>query len=140
LAGADAEVVDALAEFGLHLGLAFQAVDDLLGIWGRPEVTGKPVWSDVRQRKKSLPIVSALCSGEPGSARLRNLLARPELSEAEVALAVTLIEECGGRKRAEEEARQELVLALSALEGAALQSAPRAELVGLARFLGEREY
>ena len=37
-----------LAGFGAHCGLAFQLTDDLLGIWGAPEVTGKPVRSDVR--------------------------------------------------------------------------------------------
>ena len=49
-----------LRAFGEHLGLAFQHVDDLLGIWGDPAVTGKPVFSDLRNRKKSLPVVAAL--------------------------------------------------------------------------------
>ena len=52
-----------LAAFGAHVGLAFQLVDDLLGIWGEPEVTGKPVRADLRARKKSLPVVAALNSG-----------------------------------------------------------------------------
>ncbi|MCU1488921.1 MAG: polyprenyl synthetase family protein, partial [Acidimicrobiaceae bacterium] len=45
LAGASDEVVRALDCFGMELGLAFQAVDDLLGIWGDPATTGKPAWS-----------------------------------------------------------------------------------------------
>ncbi len=58
LAGApDADVVDALADFGRHLGIAFQAVDDVLGIWGEPGRTGKPVGSDLRPHKKTLPVV-----------------------------------------------------------------------------------
>ena len=65
--GAPAELAMGLAEFGGHVGLAFQLTDDLLGIWGAPEVTGKPVRSDLRARKKSLPVVAALTSGsEPG--------------------------------------------------------------------------
>ena len=52
-------------EYGDHLGLAFQLVDDLLGIWGDPAVTGKPIWSDLRQRKKSLPVASALARRRP---------------------------------------------------------------------------
>src|SRR5262249_26216405 len=63
LAAAPAPLVDGLSSFGHHLGLAFQAIDDLLGIWGQPEVTGKPAWSDLRERKKSLPVVLALASG-----------------------------------------------------------------------------
>ena len=49
LAGAGDEVVLQLRAFGGHLGLAFQAVDDLLGIWGDPAVTGKPVFGDLVQ-------------------------------------------------------------------------------------------
>src|SRR5207237_313986 len=69
LGGADDATADALEAYGYHLGLAFQAVDDLLGIWGEPEATGKQTWSDLRQRKKSLPVVAALAAGGPGSER-----------------------------------------------------------------------
>ncbi len=51
------QTIVALAGFGAHVGLAFQLTDDLLGIWGAPEVTGKPVRADLRARKKSLPVV-----------------------------------------------------------------------------------
>ncbi len=63
LAGAPAATVEALADFGRHLGIAFQAVDDVLGIWGEPSVTGKPVGNDLRQHKKTLPIALALAQG-----------------------------------------------------------------------------
>lgn len=53
LGGADDRTADTLEAYGYHLGLAFQAVDDLLGIWGDPDSTGKQTWSDLRQRKKS---------------------------------------------------------------------------------------
>src|SRR5579875_3684643 len=62
LAGAPEATVGALRDYGRHLGLAFQAIDDLLGIWGDPERTGKPSHSDLRQRKKSLPVAAALVS------------------------------------------------------------------------------
>ena len=63
LAGAPAATIEALAEFGRHLGIAFQAIDDVLGIWGEPGVTGKPVGNDLRQHKKTLPIALALAQG-----------------------------------------------------------------------------
>ena len=47
LAGAPDATVEALADYGSHLGTAFQAVDDVLGIWGEPARTGKPVGSDL---------------------------------------------------------------------------------------------
>src|SRR5262249_56186787 len=62
--GAPPSVAMGLAGFGAHAGLAFQLTDDLLGIWGSPAVTGKPVRSDLRARKKSLPVVAALQAGQ----------------------------------------------------------------------------
>lgn len=55
--------------FGRAFGLAFQARDDHLGVWGDPAVTGKPVGSDIERGKRSLPIVLAL-SRSPNPARL----------------------------------------------------------------------
>ncbi len=60
LAGAEKSQVESLHTYGLELGLAFQAIDDLLGIWGNPQVTGKPAGNDIRENKRSLPIVIAL--------------------------------------------------------------------------------
>ncbi|RRR75584.1 MAG: polyprenyl synthetase family protein [Candidatus Viridilinea halotolerans] len=65
VAGAPANAVAALATFGLSMGLAFQIEDDILGIWGAPEVTGKPRAADLYRRKVSLPVVHALaCAAE----------------------------------------------------------------------------
>ena len=77
--GAPPSLAMSLADFGSHTGLAFQLVDDLLGIWGAPEVTGKPVWSDLRTRKKTLPVVAAMAgpaSADAASRELCDLLAR----------------------------------------------------------------
>lgn len=100
LGGADDRTADQLEKYGYHLGLAFQVVDDLLGIWGDPEATGKQTWSDLRQRKKSLPVVAALAAGGPASERLGELLAADAksidfdtFSEEEFAARAALIEE-----------------------------------------------
>ncbi len=60
LAGAEADRVSHFASFGRNLGLAFQILDDQLGIWGIQEETGKPRGDDLISRKKSLPILLAL--------------------------------------------------------------------------------
>ncbi len=138
LAGAPQDLVEALRRFGLHLGLAFQAVDDLLGIWGRPEATGKPAWSDLRQHKKTLPVVAVLESG--GSAPLRDILSNGHLPEAEVARAARLVEENGGRRLTEEEAERQLAAALAALEEGAAADGAAGELRELARFVVAREF
>jgi geranylgeranyl diphosphate synthase, type I len=140
LAGAGAPVVAALAGFGGHLGLAFQAVDDLLGIWGDPAVTGKPVFGDLARRKTSLPVALALASDDDGARELAGLLGRPELGAAELERAAALVEACGGRAGAEEQARAELARALAALEGVPVDPGARADLAAIARFVAARDY
>ena len=72
-AGGDAEDVSRMNAFGIQLGMAFQLVDDLLGLWGDPGTTGKPVLSDLRSRKKTAPIVHALSSGTAAGEQLRRI-------------------------------------------------------------------
>lgn len=140
LAGAEEDVVEALARFGLHLGLAFQAVDDLLGIWGRPETTGKPAWSDLRQHKKTLPVVAALDGEGSGGEGLRALLEAERLEEEDIARAARLVEERGGRRVAEAEAERQLEEALACLAEVPLLLGPTRELSELARFVVAREF
>jgi len=140
LAGASPDMVDALADYGVQLGLAFQAVDDVLGIWGRPEVTGKPAANDLRQHKKSLPVVAALAAGGEAAHRLAGLLSNGSLREEDVATGVRLVEEAGGRRVAESEAERRLESALAALERAPLESSARDQLAEVARFVTAREF
>ena len=140
LVGAPCPLVEALREFGLHLGLSFQCVDDVLGIWGRTEVTGKPAANDLRQHKKSLPVVAALSAGGPVSERLSRLLSNGAMSEDDVALGVSLVEEAGGRQFAVSEAERQLEQALAALEGVPLEPESREQLADLARFVAAREF
>jgi geranylgeranyl diphosphate synthase, type I len=140
LTGAGDDVVGRLGAFGMQVGIAFQAVDDQLGIWGRPELTGKPTWNDLRQRKSSLPVVAALDTQCDEADRLRALLSRQERTEAEIAEAAELVETCGGRRFAVEEAERRLQAALRELERAPIDPDARDELEGLARFIVEREF
>lgn len=146
LGGASEADADALEEYGYHLGLAFQAVDDLLGIWGDPASTGKQTWSDLRQRKKSLPVVAALAAGGPASERLGELLAadakNPEndaFNEEEFAMRAALIEEAGGREWTSQEARRQYATAVAALDKMDMPEEINRKLVGLADFVVVRE-
>jgi geranylgeranyl diphosphate synthase type I len=119
-AGGSEERTGCLRGFGHHLGLAFQLVDDLLGIWGDTRATGKPVGSDLRLRKKSLPVVAALCSDTLAGDRLAALYRGGQpLTEAQVAEAAALIEEAGGRRWAEREAVRQQERAAERLAAAA---------------------
>ncbi len=143
LAGADDRVSDALQRYGHHLGLAFQAVDDLLGIWGATEVTGKPHWGDLRQRKKSLPVCAALAEGGAASRKLADQLADPqgrgEESEQVLAARAALIEEAGGRAWTQDEARRQHQTALAALDEVPMTDEVREHFVALAEFVVVRE-
>lgn len=147
LGGASPAVTSALEEFGTHMGLAFQAVDDILGIWGEPAVTGKPAGNDLRQHKKSLPVAAVLDAeaqgpGEkavaPQRLALAALLAGP-LDPAATSMAAQMLEELGGRRMTMEMADHHLVAAMAALERVALVPGPAAELKDLARFVVERD-
>jgi geranylgeranyl diphosphate synthase type I len=140
LAGAPERAVRGLAAFGLHLGQAFQAIDDVLGIWGRPDVTGKPAANDLRQHKKTLPVVAAIATRSPQGARLEALLAKGNIGESEVAEAVGLIETAGGRAWAMDEADRQLQEALTALDGAAVAPGPKEQLIEVARFVTTRDF
>lgn len=165
LACAPETTVKALKDFGRHLGVAFQAVDDLLGIWGDPSTTGKPAGNDIQRRKKSMPIVAALGAGDDGAKELEELLfadfpttagstgpARatgsgpdwgPEtpkpLTDDQVARATWLVEACGGREWTAARAKAHLDAALGSLERARLSPVPRRALADLAVYVVERE-
>jgi geranylgeranyl diphosphate synthase type I len=139
--GAPASLAMSLSGFGAHAGLAFQLTDDLLGIWGAPEVTGKPVGSDLRARKKSVPVVAALTSGTEAGSDLAALLAKPEpLTEDEVTRATALVEAAGGKKRTEALADAELASALSCLQSAEMPEDVRDEFATIAEFITARQW
>ncbi|MEV7189516.1 polyprenyl synthetase family protein [Kitasatospora sp. NPDC093102] len=89
LAGAPSATVLHLQRFGEHLGLAFQCADDLLGIWGDPARTGKPVGSDLLAGRRTLPVLAALADPGPAGLRLAELLAAPETAAPETAAPET---------------------------------------------------
>lgn len=140
LAAAPESTVESLAAYGLELGLAFQAVDDVLGIWGDPNVTGKAAGNDLRERKKSVPVVHALAAGGAVAAQLREVFSGPEMDDDAVARATALIDEAGGRTSAEAAARAHLDAALAALERADVVPDVGDELAGLATFIVERKH
>jgi geranylgeranyl diphosphate synthase type I len=134
-------LVSALSSFGAETGLAFQLVDDLLGIWGSPETTGKPVLSDLRSRKKTLPVVAALTSGTAAGGALAALFARPgPLTEADLGEAARLVDEAGGRDWAETEAKHRLDAAERHLSQADMPAAVRAEFLDIAHFITSRDH
>jgi geranylgeranyl diphosphate synthase type I len=136
-AGAGEEDVEALDAFGRQAGLAFQLIDDVIGIWGDPSRTGKPAGADLAARKKSLPVVAALASGTPAAAELADLYENPPEKEdlERIALAV---ERAGGRDWAQVQAADRMARAMQELARAVPDPEAAGGLLALAEFVTRR--
>lgn len=137
LGGANDAVVTALAAYGQHLGLAFQIVDDLLGIWGDPATTGKSNHSDLRAKKHTLPLTWAW--EQPGSQTLREWWRHGDVDDLTLTRIGEQLEQLGARQWCLDAARSQVQAALDALRGVGLRDEPCADLVELAHFVVERQ-
>ncbi|MCC9311360.1 polyprenyl synthetase family protein [Kitasatospora sp. RB6PN24] len=137
--GADQRAADAMDAFGRQIGLAFQLIDDLIGIWGDPAVTGKPAGADLLVRKKSLPVVAALGSGTPAGAELAEIYAldRP-LTPAEVRRAAAAVDRAGGRAWAQGASCERMAAAIEHLALAVPEPSATDDLLALAELVTRR--
>ncbi len=133
LAGADQDVVDGYSGFGLPLGEAFQMRDDLLGVFGDPEQTGKPAGDDLREGKRTVLVAMALEAATPAQAEVvRRHLGDPHLHEDGVAALRAVIRDTGAAARLEGLIEQLTDDALTALEAAPVAEPARQVLHDLA--------
>jgi geranylgeranyl diphosphate synthase, type I len=139
-AGAGHEAVAAMDAFGRQVGLAFQLVDDLIGIWGDPAVTGKPAGSDLAARKKSLPVVAALAEAGPAAERLAALYREPgALTAQQVRAAADAVDQAGGRAWAHVQAAEHMSAAIEHLSRAVPDLDAAGDLLTLAELVTRRE-
>ena len=132
LGGATPEVVEQLSRFGLPLGEAFQLRDDLLGVFGDPEVTGKPAGDDLVEGKRTVLVALALDALPPAQARvLDSSLGRP-LDADRVAQLRDLVDSSGAREQVEAVIAHLTDTALTALGRASIHDDARQALTALA--------
>ncbi len=129
---AGSEVTTCYEGFGRELGFAFQIQDDLLGIWGDPEITGKPAGNDIRKRKKSLPVAYGLDRSE----ELRRLYAQATI---DVSAVMAELNRIGARAYAEQMATRHHQQALNALDLTGKSNEATTALRELANSLLNRE-
>ncbi len=141
LAGGHPRQVARLAAYGRHLGLAFQCTDDVIGLWGEPQHTGKPVGADLLEARKTLPVIAALASDTSASRRLLDFLARgsERLTADDLPEALQLVEAAGGRAAAEAEALRHLTAAVDTLAAMPMPPTTREELIAMAQYLTRRD-
>ena len=90
-AGCDAATVETMREFGERLGIAFQLADDLIDIESEADETGKTPGTDLREGKRTLPVIHVLASDDPADARLQALLTGDLEDDARVDEALRLL-------------------------------------------------
>ena len=140
LGGEDSKLVDFFHLFGKELGIAYQICDDILGIWGMEESTGKSV-SDISQRKKTLPVIYGLQNSE-GEARKRldKLYSQKSIEGEDINEVMKILDQLSARDFAENLAEQYYYKALAQLEASQLDLSRQAPLKETACFLLKRDF
>jgi geranylgeranyl diphosphate synthase, type I len=137
LAGADQGTADAVRAFGTDIGVAFQLRDDLLGVYGDTEVTGKPAGDDLREGKRtllvSLGLAYAEAAGRHGDADLlRSALGDPGLTQDTIARVRELLVEVGAVDELERRIEKLTASGMTALDTSGLAEPGRSRLAELA--------
>lgn len=138
LGDASIEVEDALARYGMHIGTAFQLVDDVLDYSGDADTIGKSLGDDLAEGKMTLPLIRALATGNPEDAAIiRHAVAGGGLTDFAPVLAA--LERTGALAYTRDCAVAEVRTAASCLT--ALPDSPhRKSLLELTIFAAQRTY
>ncbi len=141
VAGVDRRATQALSSYGRLLGLSFQIRDDMLGVWGAENRTGKETAADIRRRKKSLPVVYAFANADGRTLRaLEDAYGKPELGDEDVSTVLRSLDALGAQQFCARLAQEQGEAALTALEGINLPHAAMKDLRETANFLLERDF
>ncbi len=143
LGSGDAGLATYYARFGKNLGMAFQIEDDILGIWGEEKVTGKTQADDIRQRKKSLPIVYALqqeAALPVSEQRIHKVYRREDIDEDAIKVVLGSLQALGARQYAQQMALDYHGRALAELEATGIENEGHDSLRELAALLVNRKY
>ena len=141
LAGRLDDLGSALSTFGIPLGEAFQLRDDLLGVFGDPAITGKPVGDDLREGKLT-PLVAAAVSSAVRGEQL-DALARigdPDLGPADLDAIRDALIETGAVDDVEQAIARRVGEALDVLDDLAITIDARDALAELAHFVAWRDH
>lgn len=141
LAGANSSQLKALEDYSLNAGRAFQISDDIIGLFGSPDDTGKLPMDDLREGKRTLLVGRALeLAGEQDAAFLSQQLGNEQLTEVDFERCKRIISDCGSLEHARHELAKSCEAAKQVLQQGNLpQSDELRFLSGLADFLQTRK-
>ncbi len=133
LAGAEAQLLDSYSRYGMPLGEAFQLRDDILGVFGDPDETGKPAGDDLREGKRTVLIAAALeRANGTQAAFIEQHLGRATLGVSDVLNMREIITDTGAVGVVETMIEDGLASALTALEDSSIEATARERLAELA--------
>lgn len=138
-AGATPEIVGALIQCGEHIGRAFALRDDYLGVWGDPQLTGKPAGDDLLEAKATVLLTLARARLEGHAAYQLARLGTPDVSRDDVAQLATAMQEAGVDEAMEELIAAEYMAATRCLDGSALTEVGIAGIRDAARSIAWRD-
>lgn len=128
-----------LSEYGLPLGDAFQMRDDVMGAFGDPQRTGKPVGGDLVEGKPTPLLARAVAAATPAQRDVLDLVGDPQLSPADVGRIQDVIVATGALAALEATIESLTAEACVAIERAPIPAAARDELLALAAYVSQRE-
>ena len=142
LIGSDSdENLNAFSESGDSLGFLFQIQDDILGVWGEEESTGKPVGADIIRKKNSFPVVYAMSASKGADRqRLLDIYAMDHVSEDDAGAVLSKMDSLQTRGHARALAAKHCDRARNALARIEMSSYSRTQMDELLRFLLDREH
>lgn len=136
--GAPREQEDALGDYGMHLGTAFQIIDDVLDYSGTSDVIGKNVGDDLAEGKPTLPLLFAMKHGSPEQAEIiRDAIKQGDASRFDEILSI--VQNTGALDQARQQAESETKLASMALAKIP-DSQYKAALLELSAFAVSRDF
>jgi len=141
IGSSDDEVARMFRRSGQSLGYVFQIRDDILGTWGKEYLTGKPVGSDIRRKKNSLPIVYAMSESQGVAKKaLKEVFSKNELEDRDVELVLEIMEDVRSMEYSQGLAEEFCDKALDTLREARLSRDAMDDFGELVHFLANREF
>lgn len=139
IAGASPAVLAALSAYGLPLGIAFQMRDDVLGAFGDPKITGKPVGDDLREGKPTPMLGIALERADAAQRRILDRAGAPDLDEVEVGRIQDVLIDTGALAETQTRIVELTEAAVAAVYRGPFRRDVAHVLVELAEFIAGRE-
>ena len=141
LAGADEIFLNEISEFAIPMGIAFQIRDDIIGVFGNRDKTGKPVGSDLKEGKKTLLIAKALENANEDDRKfLMSVLGNENIDFEEIEKARKIIIDTGSLKYSEDKAEELISIVKQKLDLLNISNEEKGFLIGLSDYIVKRDH